>query len=187
MRKSSLFLLPFLFLIIFSNHSFAQRYIGVGASYSTSLQAMGIQLKYNTSFSSKLGSSVEYENFFLSGENKWQTVGLHFSYNLVENDKFKFYILGGGQFLIFESEDVLVSSGDTYNGTTYSTDFTISGSKASDIGGRLGVGMNKFFGEHLLCFVETKITFNPRVDDITTFSNLSTNQIIPTVGLAYHF
>ena len=64
MKKPSLFLLSFLFFIISLNDTFAQRYIGVGASYSTALQAMGIQLKYNTSFSSKLGSSVEYENFF---------------------------------------------------------------------------------------------------------------------------
>lgn len=187
MKKQILIFIPLIFLFLFSNNSFAQRSLGVGFSYSTALQEPGIQLKFNTLFSKKLGSTVEFENFFLKGENKWQTVSLHFLYNIIRNENFNFYILGGGQFLIFESEDVSIGSGETYNGTTYPLGVTLSGKSATDIGGRLGVGLNKFFNDHLMFFAETKITFNPKVEDLTTFSNLSTNQIIPTVGLAYQF
>ena len=175
------------FLFFASQNLLAQRSLGIGASYSTGLQATSLQLKFNTSFSEKLSSSIEFDHFFLSGENKWQTVSLHFAYNIVHSEQFNFYLLGGGHFFIYESEDVLILSGDTYNGMTYSTDFTINGSKASDIGGRLGLGFNKFFNENLMFYAETKITFNPRIEDLSTFLNLTPNQIIPSVGLAYQF
>ena len=187
MKKILPFLLSFLGLFIFSENSHAQRSLGLGASYSTGLQATGIHLRFNTSFSEKLGSTVEFENYFMSGENKWQTVGLQFSYNIIQSEDFNFYLLGGGHFFIYTSEDVLVTSGQTYNGATYSTDFTVKGADGSEIGGRLGVGLQKSFNNQLLFFAETKITFNPKILDLTTFFNLTKNQIIPTVGLAYQF
>lgn len=187
MKKLFVITLISFFLLFASQNLYAQRSLGLGASYSTGLQATSIQLKFNTSFSEKLGSSVEFDHFFLSGENKWQTVGLNFTYNVVQSERFNFYLLGGGHFFIYESEDILISSGETYNGMTYSTDFTLSGSDASDIGGRLGVGLNKFFNDNLMFYAETKITFNPRIEDLSTFLNLTPNQIIPSVGLAYQF
>ena len=179
MKKLILLALTFLFLFVFPNNTFAQRSLGLGASYSTALQATGIQAKFNTLFSDKLGSTVEFEHFFLKGDNKWQTVSLHFLYNIIHSEDFNFYILGGGQFLIFDSEDLIIASGGTLN--------ILSGRSGTDIGGRLGVGLNKFFNSNLMVFAETKIAFNPQVEDLTTFSNISTKQIIPTVGLAYQF
>ena len=98
-----------------------------------------------------------------------------------------FYALGGAQIINFSSEDLFVKGGETHNGTTYTTDYSLSGNKASDIGGHLGIGVAKIFNDHFKFFMENKITFNPFLKDLTTFSNLSRNQFIPTIGLGYQF
>lgn len=185
--KNKLLLLFIIFLFSFSTSN-AQRYsLDVGLSYSAAFPASGIHLKFDSWFSENFGAALEFENYFFEGEDKWNTMSFRLKYNFINREGFDFYALGGAQIINFSSEDLFVKGGETHNGTTYTTDYSLSGNKASDIGGHLGIGVAKIFNDHFKFFMENKITFNPFVKDLTTFSNLSRNQFIPTIGLGYQF
>ena len=185
--KSKLLLLFITFLFSRSTSN-AQRYsLDAGLSNSAALQASGIHLKFDSWFTERFGAALEFENYFFKGEDKWNTTSFRIKYNFVNREGFDFYALGGAQIINFSSEDIMVKGGETHNGTTYSTDYRVPGTKASEVGGHLGIGVAKIFKNHFKFFVENKVTFNPLLKDLTTFFNINRNQFIPTLGVGYQF